>query len=31
MAMVMPSVVSHQGALAVRPPKAEPLFPAADE
>ena len=29
--MVMPMVVSYQGALAVRPAKAEPLFPAADE
>ena len=29
--MAMPSVVLYQGALAVRPAKAEPLLPAADE
>ena len=29
--MAMPSVVSYQGVLAVRPAKAEPLLPAADE
>ena len=29
--MVMPSVVLYQGVLAVRPAKAEPLLPAAEE
>jgi hypothetical protein len=28
--MAMPSVVFHQGALAVRPAKAEPLLAAAE-
>jgi hypothetical protein len=29
--MEMPSVVLYQAVLAVRPAKAEPLLPAADE
>ena len=28
--MVMPIVVSYQGVLTVRPPKAEPLLPAPE-